>query len=336
MEGQEPQLSGEEVSPSQRAVTRRLVRPVRVIGNRLDSSVLVHKRGKERTKKKKPSLLKRVILQERAERRRRAGLESAAAALFAGLSVKEPVVVLGGQAASVKEDTGEDVRTAPEVKQDAETQKLDSDVKQERAAVTEQSVSSGVDQLPSPQKQYVILKREPSTPSSQVSASEIKQSTPAQEPVQKVVPKIKQEVISPTSSQNVSHEAKPAASPAVGSTQVTSVSVKQESESAASTVYDTLKAKPSEGPVPNSAASQYASQNDKKPDIPPASTAPDTDPKSTTEGDDDDEPPCRGPDYTPCVTVDPKLLIHSRKFREYCQQTLSSDIDDSARLLLQV
>ncbi|KAF0296465.1 Selenocysteine insertion sequence-binding protein 2-like [Amphibalanus amphitrite] len=74
---------------AQRSTTRRLVKPVRAIGNRLDSSVLVHKRGKERTKKKKPSLLKRVILRERAERRRRAGLEAAASALFAGLSVRE-------------------------------------------------------------------------------------------------------------------------------------------------------------------------------------------------------------------------------------------------------
>ena len=60
------------------------------------------------------------------------------------------------------------------------------------------------------------------------------------------------------------------------------------------------------------------------------------DSKRTDEGDsDDDAPPSRGPDYTPCITVDPKVLIHSRKFREYCQQTLSPDIDESARLLLQ-
>jgi len=50
---------------------------------------------------------------------------------------------------------------------------------------------------------------------------------------------------------------------------------------------------------------------------------------------DEDAPPSRGPAYQPTLSVDSKLLIHSRQFREYCRQMLSPEIDEAAQALLQ-
>ncbi|XP_043246975.1 selenocysteine insertion sequence-binding protein 2-like isoform X2 [Amphibalanus amphitrite] len=332
---------------AQRSTTRRLVKPVRAIGNRLDSSVLVHKRGKERTKKKKPSLLKRVILRERAERRRRAGLEAAATALFAGLSVREVgeggvegktepggaaegASVTVGQADSAQPQAEETDKTgvasASVVGQDITSQNQDSEAARRR----EQSASSAVEQQTTMETPFVILKRESVSTSPQKPTPEVKQAFASlPESVQKVIIKIKQEPLTPTAVENVPQETDQAQKvnslPNKSATSVCSVlsSTSPVKEAQDAAVKQEVKTEPKQ-------------ENNQKPDE-AASPAPVADSKdSGPAGDDnDDEPPSRGPDYNPCITVDPKVLIHSSKFREYCQQALSPEIDESARLLLQ-
>ena len=344
-------------------------------GNRLDSSVLVHKRGKERTKKKKPTLLKRVILRERAERRRRAGLELGTAALLAGLTVKEETSDADGQQG--KQEASEAGLTAeggPAVEQsgtvpaqvaeaaksvaaDASVVKQGTTPPKQGAAASQRRtsesalqipVAGGVQQTPpvSEQKVTVILKRESVSPlSSQVDSN----STPGS--VQKAAVTIKQEPVSSGSQQKVTPETKTA----WGTTNSThnSVKVKQEAVSPVKVKHEpvspispenaVLEVKPLATSTPDSTHDATADlkqegtpkqEDEKPPDTTPVSDIKDSKPADGGDSD-DDAPPSRGPDYTPTVTVDPKVLIHSRKFREYCQQTLSPDIDESARLLLQ-
>ena len=344
---------------------RRTLQPVRLTGNRLDSTVLVHKRGKERTKKKKPTLLKRIILRERTERRRRAGLETSAAALLAGLAVKEQ----GSAEGRVKQGEGEAVQTAGEgdpaavqasvvPAQVAETAKFvvasGSVVKQSAAPPeqgeaasqrcasepTAQSAAAAATQRTLPtliQKLNVMVKQEPVSPAS----SQVNSSSPPGS-AQKTAVKMKESVL-PTSSQSVTPETKGAWGSTAHSIRMPSVKMKLESVSPASPENASLETKPLASSTPDSAHNvtvevqqEVIPKEDDKPLVLPAITLSDKDSKSADGGDSDgDSPPSRGPDYTPCVTVDPKVLIHSRKFREYCQQTLSPDIDESARLLLQ-
>ncbi|XP_037093189.1 selenocysteine insertion sequence-binding protein 2-like [Pollicipes pollicipes] len=275
---------------------RTLTRPG---ANRLDSTVLVRHRGKERLvpKKKKPSLLKRVILRERAERRRRRAGPAAEAGgdePDAVAPVEQPTPA-GADQQSVLLAALQGI-PAPEPRP-AHSQL--ATLAKAQPGLTPAAAELATVATP---KSVTTATAQPVTATHQANAATVQPFAPAK--VQPVTPVQQGD---PAAAQQC---ASPAAQAVVTERQSTPANVQPAS------------AARQERPTPVE-------------DQQPITRTNLSEPPAADVDSDEEAPPSRGPSYEPTLSVDPKLLIHSRKFREYCQQTLSPEIDDTARLLLQ-